>query len=92
MKSMETLHQEILENEELKTAFITALKENTIEDFLKSNGCEGTTADVMIFMNSKKEGELSDDDMEKVAGGDCGDLPRVQPFKAQSSLWVLFSE
>ena len=71
MRSMENLYQEIQENEKLKKAFITALKENTIEDFLKANGCEGTTADVMKFMNSKKEGELSDDDMEKVAGGDC---------------------
>jgi len=71
MKTLEDLYQEIQANEELKAGFVAALKESTVEDFLKANGCEGTIEDVMKFMNSKKEGELADDDMEKVAGGAC---------------------
>ena len=71
MKTLENLYQEIQANEQLKEAFVTALKENTVEDFLKANDCEGTVEDVMKFMNSKREGELCDDDMEKVAGGAC---------------------
>ena len=65
------MYQEIQKNEQLKESFVTALKENTVEDFLKANDCEGTVEDVMKFMNSKREGELCDDDMEKVAGGAC---------------------
>ena len=69
MKTLENLYQEIMENEEKKTAFAAALKENKIEDFLKANDCEGNVEDVMKFMKNKKEGELADDDLEKVAGG-----------------------
>jgi len=71
MKTLEDLYQEIQANEQLKESFVTALKENRVEDFLKANDCEGTVEDVMKFMDSKREGELSDDDMEKVAGGAC---------------------
>jgi len=34
MKTLEDLYQEIQENEELKEAFVTALKKNRVEDFL----------------------------------------------------------
>lgn len=69
MKTIEELYNEIRGNEELKKAFSLALKENRIEEFAKAHGCEATAADAMAFLKGLKSRELSEDDMEKVAGG-----------------------
>ncbi len=69
MKTIEELYGEIRENEELKKAFSLALKENRLEEFAKAHGCEASTADAMAFLKSLKNRELSENDMEKVAGG-----------------------
>lgn len=69
MKTIEQLYEEIRGNEELKKAFALALKENRVEEFAKAHGCEATTADAMAFLKGLKNRELSEDDMEKVAGG-----------------------
>ena len=71
MKSIEDLYKEVQENEELKKEFVNAFKEGRTEDFLKAHDCDGTAADVMIFLNGTKEETASEDDLAKVAGGGC---------------------
>ena len=69
MKTLEQLYQEIIKSDELKKAFSNAAKESRVEEFAKEHGCEATKADVISFMKSLKEQDLSDDDLDKVAGG-----------------------
>jgi len=69
MKTIEELYEEIRASDELKKAFSLAMKENRVEEFAKAHGCEASMADAMAFMKSLKERELTEDDMEKVAGG-----------------------
>ena len=71
MKTLEQLYQEIIKSDELKKAFSNAAKESRVEEFAKEHGCEATKADVISFMKSLKEQDLSDDDLDKVAGGKC---------------------
>ena len=71
MKSLEKLYKEIQENEELKKEFISAFKEGKVEEFLKTHDCEGTAADVMTLMKSQRDEAASEDDLAKVAGGNC---------------------
>ena len=71
MKTIEQSYEEIKNSEELKKQFADALKENKLEDFLKAHDCDASVKDVMTFLNGLKEGELTDDDLDKVAGGGC---------------------
>ncbi len=71
MKTLEQLYQEIVKSDELKKAFSNAAKESRVEEFAKEHGCEATKADVISFMKSLKEQDLSEDDLDKVAGGKC---------------------
>jgi hypothetical protein len=70
MKTLEQLYEEIQSNEELKKEFTASIKENTTDDFLKKHDCDANIRSVMAFMNNLKDGELSEDDLESVAGGD----------------------
>ena len=72
MKSLEELYKEVQENEELKKEFISAFKEGKVEEFLKAHDCDSTAVDVMMFLNRTKDEAASEDDLSKVAGGDCG--------------------
>ncbi len=74
MKTIEELYDEVLASEELKAGFTAAAKEKRLADFLKAHGCEATEAEVVEFLKARQsaEGELSDDELDVVAGG-CGD-------------------
>ncbi len=69
MKSMEELYREIQANEDLKKEFVSAFKEGQIETFLKNHECDAAASDVMAFLTGVKDESISDDDLEKVAGG-----------------------
>ena len=71
---MEQLYQEIIKSDDLKKEFSNALKESRVEEFAKEHGCETTKDDVITFMKSIKELDLSEDDLDKVAGGKCTTL------------------
>ena len=70
MKTIEELYKEVMASEELKKEFLT-LKPEEVEGFAKKNGCEATFADINAFLEekAKAEGELSDDELDQVAGG-----------------------
>lgn len=70
MKTIEELYEEVIVSEELKREFI-ALKPNEIEEFAKKNGCEATLEEISVYLSerAKVEGELSEDELDQVAGG-----------------------
>lgn len=69
--TIEALYKEIIASDELKSAFVEAVKAQKLGDFLKAQGCEATEAEVVDFIKSlrKGEGELADDELSAVAGG-----------------------
>lgn len=71
MKSLNTMYEEIRNNDELKKAFVTAVKNSTVEDFLKAQGCETSIEDLNEFLTDKAEEirPLSMEDLSAVAGG-----------------------
>ena len=73
MKTLEELYTEVMGSEELKAAFVAAVKEKKIAEFLKEQGCEATEAEVAEFLKSKQgaEGEMADEELDAVAGGGC---------------------
>lgn len=69
--TIEALYKKIIASDELKSAFAEAVKAQKLDEFLKSQGCEATGAEIMDFLKSlrKGEGELADDELSAVAGG-----------------------
>ncbi len=69
--TIEALYKEILASDELKSAFVEAVKAQKLGDFLKAQGCDAAEAEVVDFLKSlrKGEGELADDELNSVAGG-----------------------
>ena len=69
--TIEALYKRIIASDELKSAFVEAVKAQKLGDFLKAQGCEATEAEVVNFLKSlrKGEGELADDELNSVAGG-----------------------
>ena len=69
--TIEALYKRIIASDELKSAFVEAVKAQKLGDFLKAQGCEATEAEVVDFIKSprKGEGELADDELSAVAGG-----------------------
>lgn len=68
--TIEALYKRIIASDELKSAFVEAVKAQKLGDFLKAQGCEATEAEVVDFLKSlrKGEGELADE-LSAVAGG-----------------------
>lgn len=73
MKTVQELSSEIIASDELKKAFVEAMKANKLEDFLKAHGCEATAEEVQEFVEAKAAEdtpiELSDNELKAVAGG-----------------------
>ena len=69
--TIEALYKRIIASDELKSAFVEAVKAQKLGDFLKAQGCEATEAEVVDFLKCmrKGEGELADDELSAVAGG-----------------------
>lgn len=67
--TIEALYKRIIASDELKSAFVEAVKAQKLGDFLKSQGCEATGAEAIDFLKSlrKGEGELADDELSAVA-------------------------
>lgn len=75
MKTLETLYEEVLADKELGKAFFAALSEDKLEEFAKSHGCDAGKEEVEKFLKGKQHmGELSDDELDNVAGGGCGSV------------------
>ena len=70
MKTLEELYNEVMASDELKKEFCS-LKPEEVEGFAEKHGCKATFDEIKAFMTEKsaKSGELSDDEIEQVAGG-----------------------
>ena len=85
MKPLRELYHEIIASEELKAAFLEAAKSGKALEFLKEQGCEVTEDELKAFLSEKNSGELSDEELDDVAGGCDGD---PVPFIALSVVSV----
>ena len=74
MKTLQELYHEIIASEELKAAFLEAAKSGKALEFLKEQGCEVTEDELKAFLSKKNSGELSDEELDDVAGG-CDEDP-----------------
>ena len=52
MKTVEELYGEIVASDELKKAFVGAMKENKVEEFLRGRGCDATVEEIQEFVDS----------------------------------------
>ena len=71
MKTLQSLYAEITGSDALKKAYLEAAKGGKVADFLKANGCEATAEEIKAFLKEKADQELSDAELDSVAGGTC---------------------
>ena len=70
MKTLQELYKEVISSDELKQEFLEASKsKEELESFLKNHGCDASFEDLSEFLKERSGGELSDDELEFVAGG-----------------------
>ena len=73
MKTLEDFYNEVTQLDELKKEFLEAAKQkDTVEAFLKKNGCEATSEELAAFLNEKmasNEKEVTDAELQSIAGG-----------------------
>ena len=55
--TIEALYSKVIGSEELKAAFVAAVKEKKIAEFLKEQGCEATEAEVTEFLKATQSAE-----------------------------------
>ena len=91
MKTLQELYNEIIASEELRTAFAEAAKGGKALDFLKAQDCEVTAEELTAFLKSKT-GELSDEELDNVAGGGCNDKTKRETLYSCVSLGIYCAE
>ena len=73
MKTLQELYKEILQSDELKKAFVEAVKTDSVKDFLEAQGCDATLEEANEFLKAKAEEdnplELSKENLDLIAGG-----------------------
>ena len=69
MKTIEEFYKELEGSEELQKDLAQRADKAALEAFFKDNGCGFTAEEYLDHLSSLKEGELSDDESEAVAGG-----------------------
>ena len=71
MKTLQELYTEVIASDALKAEFLALKTPEDIVAFAAKHGCEATLDDIKAFFQEKQnaEGELSEDDLEQVAGG-----------------------
>lgn len=58
--------------------FLEAAKTGKIVGFLKEHGCEATEEEIKAFLEGKKSTELSDEELDNVAGGSCSEGAQLE--------------
>ena len=69
MKTIEEMYNEINASEELKKAVSAIKDKEAFAVFLKEHGCEASVDEFVKFVESQREGEIGDDEVQAVAGG-----------------------
>lgn len=78
MKTLQELYQEILTNDELKKAFLEATRDDKVNDFLKAQGCDATEEDIEAMMQERSNQEMTDEELDDVAGGACNKVTYME--------------
>ena len=89
MKTLQELYDEIIASEELKAAFVEAAKSGKTMEFLKVHGCEATEEELAAFLKYRSTGEISDEELNNVAGGTCDGDPLPTIAMSIASLGVV---
>ena len=76
MKTIEQFYNEIIASEELKEKLAAVSSAQKLDEFLKENEVEGTKEEFMEYVvkKAKTSGELTDEQLEAVAGGGVWDV------------------
>ena len=84
MKTLEELYKEVMASDELKKEFCSLLPEE-VEGFAEKHGCKATLDEIKAFLTekSKAEGEVSEEEVEQIAGGKSADDDEV--------IWSVFT-
>ena len=72
--TMQEIYDKVMASDELKKSFVEAAKDkDKLSAWLKEQGCTNTIEEVGEFLKAQqnKSGELSDDELESVAGGEA---------------------
>jgi len=71
----------------MKKAYEEAVINNTVEAFLKDNGCDATIEDIKDFFKELQgDKALSEEDIDKIAGGVIA-LP-MEFYNSESNPWI----
>ena len=75
MKTIEQFYNEIIASEELKEKLAAVSSAQKLDEFLKENEVEGTKEfKEYVVEKAKTSGELTDEQLEAVAGGGVWDV------------------
>ena len=71
MKNLNALYSEVIASDALKAEFLALKTPEDIVAFAKKHGCDVTLDDIKAFFEKKQKeaGELSEAELEQVAGG-----------------------
>ena len=71
MKTLNELYTEVIASDALKAEFLALKTPEEIVAFAKKHGCDATLDDIKAFFEEKQKaaGELSEAELEQVAGG-----------------------
>ena len=73
MKTLQELYDEVKKSDDLKKSLAEAVKAGKVTEFLKAHDCDATVDELKEFVAEKAAQdspiELSEDELEKVAGG-----------------------
>ena len=72
MKTLQELKKEIVADEELRKAWSEAIRGGKMMEFIKARGVDATAEELTAFLENEKNGEISDEELDNVAGGGCG--------------------
>ncbi|MBQ8137495.1 MAG: hypothetical protein IJ174_08695 [Clostridia bacterium] len=74
MKKLQELYNEIMNSDELKTAFAEAVKNNNLIEFAKAHDVETSVDEIKAFLenlNKPENEKLAVTELENAAGGTC---------------------
>ena len=72
--SLEELYKKVMSSDELKKEYFAAANEGRLAEFLGAHDCRATLEELQKFLSSPEalpQGEISDDELDAVAGGTC---------------------
>ena len=69
MRTLEELYNAVMSDRVKMGEFVAASGRNKLSAFAEKNGCNATEEEVRIFFLKKCEGDISDEELEMVAGG-----------------------